>query len=771
VCTASGFFQWPNDQGWEQKWTQTNNQYTFASRIQSWLYFGLLAAFLDEDFSREELTKIGQSGRRIVDSSSFKNRIRRWRTKYLDRQRLAEAGVNVVDRVDLLLAQRARAEKCVRFTILLFNQVVIPALDRFSETRDIDAWTSPVHAVVLSIDILIDLLIGAIHYLSNPKAGRMTLQSWDPEPIPRKTLTAENRVIARSMLRAGRCPSLCWRHRFSSSKLYYGLFLPAVNTTVNHSSCTHVECKLYNVATVTYETLHTETCQNCEYVIVDVNKVKDCIAAGSIPLISLQEASTGPMTARVVEGNADSKYTAISHVWSGGLGNFQSNSLPLCQLERLKSLLRNLPYETPAPELYKRLMFIPVPNRSVRKLARFPLGFSSGNTPDLFWIDTLCIPIGATEEIFKAAIDSMAEIYAAATTVLVLDPELQKVSLNSLVSHQSFLEWYIDCSPWMSRSWTLHEGALASNTVFVFNDGLLSAREFYNQTRRKFPETPILTMHGLRVPWQRILDLETASYNAYSDAKYKADRFNSVWNELVTRSTSKKEDVPGIFATLLGLSAKEILNKELPVVSKMKAIIKAQELIPLSIFYEKPSTSEGCLEVGWNPPFPGVDTQLSPLDYQCGLLRVTDDGFVIKDPGYGLSGFIATPSTGQLLHLRDTMEGQEVWVHMSTCDRSDAGISPQKIMFMFTPVPALGRNGMPEQDLQFRMRAQEPSRCHMYLPSRCSIPNQTSQGSMSVLKLNIGSGPLFSQNYSSKSVSFRQQSFFVWSVELIRHRH
>lgn len=102
------------------------------------------------------------------------------------------------------------------------------------------------------------------------------------------------------------------------------------------------------------------------------------------------------------------------------------------------------------------------------------LGLATKRQPQvLVWIDTLRIPPmpqdpGASELIAaklgisnltahlsgpKAkAIDSMAQLYAAAEKVLVLDPELRHIPSNA-VTWKDVLASHIRICPWMSRSW------------------------------------------------------------------------------------------------------------------------------------------------------------------------------------------------------------------------------------------------------------------------------------------------------------------------------
>ena len=54
------------------------------------------------------------------------------------------------------------------------------------------------------------------------------------------------------------------------------------------------------------------------------------ITAGDIPLVSCYRLPNGSIEFRTVKGNLTSNYTVVSHVWSGGLGNFQRNVIPLC---------------------------------------------------------------------------------------------------------------------------------------------------------------------------------------------------------------------------------------------------------------------------------------------------------------------------------------------------------------------------------------------------------------------------------------------------------
>lgn len=94
----------------------------------------------------------------------------------------------------------------------------------------------------------------------------------------------------------------------------------------------------------------------------------------------------GTLQAEVTRARPGLEYVAISHVWSGGLGNPSKNGLPECHFFRM---------------------------------------------------DTFCIPVGDTFSGARdKAINLMAEIYGGARAVLVLDPELQRISVTKMEAEQ-----------------------------------------------------------------------------------------------------------------------------------------------------------------------------------------------------------------------------------------------------------------------------------------------------------------------------------------------
>ena len=396
-----------------------------------------------------------------------------------------------------------------------------------------------------------------------------------------------------------------------------------------HDTCSSRKCQAYNSEPDSYVTSHTAKDCQCSFITAPVEQVNEIIRLGGVPLISLQNAPHGNIEIRVHASKANSVYTAISHVWSGGLGNVQNNSLPLCQLEYLDRCVSKMPkngewglnYEQNADS-----------QDLTGKVRISPLGLdnlesSKSRDPKLFWMDTLCIPVDPkSSDLRMKAINKMDAVYAHAREVLVLDSEIQGLRIKE--THPCELLARLAYSSWMSRSWTLQEGAIGRATYFQCADGAMtlqrSRTDFAQQITLStaFPglrELRSLIRHRTRkinfsesaisqsVGHERVEDFSlkmlldslnrglhkaSTGYGASTSWRpygvHDLDRrdlvsFVGVWNELNDRSTTKPEDTFAIFANLLDFNAGQIMN--LPQKERMKAIIWSSGKIPLSLLF------------------------------------------------------------------------------------------------------------------------------------------------------------------------------------------
>jgi hypothetical protein len=220
---------------------------------------------------------------------------------------------------------------------------------------------------------------------------------------------------------------------------------------MNHSNCLTERCLAANVIKGEYQTPHTcrydeeslrrlrsdgvpylpflnydrwhyetaeDRCILCKFIKVDINKVVEIIASGGIPLIRISYAADHDVELEVLRATPDTVFVAISHVWSGGLGNYSNkNGLQSCVLTLLKRMF-TLGYfdedKDPVPELFKRRRGDDIPNYCRDGL--------------FIWMDTLCIPVeNCLKHFWRLAIDKMAQVYATAASIVIINAELRTI--------------------------------------------------------------------------------------------------------------------------------------------------------------------------------------------------------------------------------------------------------------------------------------------------------------------------------------------------------
>jgi hypothetical protein len=630
ICSKAQFIQWPFD--FDLSFQRTLKE--VAADLQSWLYFGLLSAFLDEDIRPQKILKKDPNWpyRDLVDSCFVEHLIQAWCTanqeepkelgfgtadeEYLRVSRaVAHIANQELERLDLgevdeehLQARRVAAHTVFNFAVRKMNLVIDHLNARIDENEVAHLWDSEAYAVIYAIDVLIDMLESAVKTLPHLLGTRN---------LERRSLAASVRVYRDSIARTGRCLSLGWRLQPSSTDWYRILFLPLCGDFQDHRMCTGGVCLHTNPPSNSeYKTKHVDTCHDpqceSEFLGTDQEVLKQCILEDRIPLVRCYEGSDQKLRLEIVKGDLLSDYTAISHVWAGGLGNPIQTSLPKCQLRRLMEIIGDLPLP---PRRAFRSFGFSLPAKYADKLASWASHWKK--RPALFWLDTLCIPVADEyKDQRKKAIDSMAQLYAGARKVLVLDPYLQLLPsdvlryswyLESL--DPDLLELYIRVSPWMGRSWPLQEGAVAQNLLFRLQDRTVMLEDDMYQK---------IGLPSLRM-------LEHNAHKMSAMPHIYDSRFTDVWNALVKRSTKESADLHGIFATMVNLGAGEIL--ELPKAERMKAIIRGQSRIPLSLFYQPNDDRHN----SWVPQFPSPISGADVVLNLHGSLLVTDEGLVVED--------------------------------------------------------------------------------------------------------------------------------------------
>lgn len=238
----------------------------------------------------------------------------------------------------------------------------------------------------------------------------------------------------------------------------------------SHKNCNSNEC-VASYIEEPFRTNHADGCDgNCVSLELSGELVTAILNRGGLPVICIkfEDKMIHPSTLaspnvvlEVQDAERAGPYVAISHVWSDGLGNSESNSLPICQ---------------------------------VRGLTQFVKDLYQGELRPI-WIDTFCVPgeIGAR----KTAIQRMKRTYESADKVLTLDGEALNIEISKEIIAAAYPKYFDDqqfqlpselpsdsqavaresllrlsCSGWMRRLWTLQEGTVSRfpHLYFRFRD-------------------------------------------------------------------------------------------------------------------------------------------------------------------------------------------------------------------------------------------------------------------------------------------------------------
>ena len=400
---------------------------------------------------------------------------------------------------------------------------------------------------------------------------------------------SEHGKFLKELLFPGWCPSFV---EFTFANLSWSTCVYL--STIKHPGIAHNQMKVeganrctsqrcwFQIDEENYQTKHTVDGCICAF-LGPSSRMKDIVRQGGTPLLRLTYDRNGRTSLNIEEATTASKYIAISHVWSGGLGNPGGNQLPICQLRQLAGNLDKVSRMIgPAMfNLQKRL---------------------SSQTSPLFWMDTLCIPVrdhtgghaqetDQSREIRQRAINSMQEIYMGAMAVLVIDSGLQQLD-SSVSRHQIY--GHILTSSWMSRCWTFEEASMAAE-VFVLLKDRPYRLKMHQLTRRdkvlEFHETLSGHLQKQMMSWTN--DLPLAGGDIITPGSKGTGRetvtmaypwtFIRLYNTVLRRATSRESDRLIILSTMLNFRPIDLVN--LAPEQRLSRIVGSMKYLPQSLLY------------------------------------------------------------------------------------------------------------------------------------------------------------------------------------------
>lgn len=399
-----------------------------------------------------------------------------------------------------------------------------------------------------------------------------------------------------------------------------------------HQQCSQFSCQAYQIDERNYETKHVSAGCACNQLEADTSQVVRILSKGQVPLMQIGRG------VRIVPAKPGSRYVAISHVWSDGLGNPTANSLPVCQLIRLAVQCKALYFSSDSPR-----------------------SWWEGSIS--FWIDTICCPV-KDKKARARAISLMVKTYIEADRVLVIESSLLSRSIASIGPMELLLT--IFCSKWQRRLWCLQERLLAKDRIrFQFKDGAISTCNAMLRAIPKIEHGPLrglpnasFNMHDLTQ--FGCLQLHTITQSLIPMATWGAEQtlanlklpsvaaMSTLQTLLPFRSTSRPADEALCLSNLLGVDTKQILD--VPNDSRMQTLWKMMERIPPEmIFWIGPKLQTKGFR--WAPKtfMNGRDwTILSGQHNEFGA-TLTKDGLKVHFPGWVLGCAPGRPIKAQFV--------------------------------------------------------------------------------------------------------------------------
>jgi hypothetical protein len=513
-----------------------------AAFLQAWLFFGLLKTFLGDGFNEQDYVMTCPQKPSVVTLSKVQDRL----------SRLRPANAADVDQLESLVEATSLQPDHQQFDALTQDDIAATSShnghdDKTRIARILDfAHNVNVRALYFGpynhdLD-LICLSVAALGELLSVHLGILDDDMW--------LRSSSNNFLFQRMIDDGWCPVEIIRLGKMSTvgQLYYISNMDRPGPQRSHKDCVQrvplggattegvfarslddrLICTAYQMNWQTYTTKHVQGCGTCDELLADQALMEDILGKGFFPL--LMPASTAshdscghgegledkisapPEGLKIVSSEFYGKYVCISHVWSDGLGNPHSNSIPQCQYRRLSAMTHAL-----------------YPNEDVP-----------------FWIDTISVP-RAPVDIRRRAIMLMRKTYWDADCILVLDSYLLDVDPHTVPEKEVWLR--LLCCGWTRRLWTLQESALAKDIFLQLKDGFLNIDQCLTCATDTGNDILTLEWMKLRGAWERwASDLEN----------WKQQLLSTLSDAVAWRATSIAEDEAICLGNLTGLDPSSV---------------------------------------------------------------------------------------------------------------------------------------------------------------------------------------------------------------------
>jgi len=592
------FLTYPNRKGVESPSAISPGSDTatsWAAFLQTWLFFGLLHEFLEDDYTNDN----------------------DW-TCVNDAQQIILCTRNLAAVTSHHWKERHEKEERMHHLMTCFGRA-FEVVTLACEFRGADAEG------LISVAILVNLLGGVIRALGGPSKdippGYWTGYSWPGQMLE---------PIKKKLLRHGWCPSEIIPILENLDISIACIQLEPPNPQFQHAECDDKYCKMFSAhsSMMTYpEPGHVIDGCDCAWFELDVGKAHDILLGGSLPVIlvandgerwkpRVEHSDPVHLNVTIKASDMVSNYVAFSHVWSDGLGNPHSNRLRVCQLAQLQKLASGIEHQ----KIFSEMSACGI-------ISNCPEWFfvPDSEPPTPFWIDTICCPTHPPEA-KDLGIKTLQQTYRGAGSVLVLDSYIQRGVFQEIGDQEILLR--LECSRWMHRLWTLQEGILAKELFLQFNDGPVGYFDVFRRFKNLVDQGDVVARNLLT---NFFLTNKIFSKELFKPEMSTQAASSILYRTLHYRSTTVKSDEAICIANTLGLDIERVLQAGKDSQLAMSIIWKLLPHIDSCIIF---STTPK-LQIpgfGWAP-----ETFLDPDGFpenstEAGTL--THDGLEVRFPGF-----------------------------------------------------------------------------------------------------------------------------------------
>ncbi|KAH6636051.1 hypothetical protein F5144DRAFT_163801 [Chaetomium tenue] len=707
---GSDFWDFPKLHGFGDQWASLPAP-RLASLAQSWLYFGTISEFLGRPIDYREF-QVSRS----VSGKPLLPLLNEWLTAHA----INTNGLTIQDADDY------EDKKLVLYEHSRFLEAVLRLAEDFDKVSQ--SHVKPIPTIILSVKVLCITLRGVLWDLARGDIDE-TLRPW-PSPATRmrreiapakdapgkQTISPSAQLMLDVLRLRGWCPlyarKVLTQYNYALAYYFTRLFR-TYSPGLSHRNCSDDECVASNADIFSYVPKHARRGCLCQPKAAPMDQIRAIIEDGGIPLIRLRGSSKKGVRMEVVRMTAQTRFVVVSHVWSDGIGNAHTNALPECQLRRLHAHMSELKPLKQTRDRDGDLDF--------NLLSSLDTGFqaATARSPNYLWIDALCMPPGGSTAFLRLrAINKLPAVYEAADRILVLDSTLERTSVVDSDSVEQFARFAV--SPWMGRSWTFQEAALASACEVQCADGTFDG--FSPQPKQRLSSSTA-TARRRRLAWLEALTrpadwigrvvfrksqnepmqllnststmgvgIETSVVKSLTRSLREEFRsgfangvkpnraavgegrlapdfctlFVQVWNELSKRAATVPGDMHIIMASLLGFHTEPIMRLTKSA-DRMSCILRSMDGIPMSLLFNingprhKPTRNH---RDRWLPLYPS--RQKLTFGSTFTNIRSINDDLYLPNNSVSREKVVVLVCTGEVdpfssctFTLRDTSSGEQ----------------------------------------------------------------------------------------------------------------